>query len=89
MKASNRLHARLMCAASALALTLGTAAHAEVRQFDIPAGSLGDALAAFGMQSDLTVVTTSDITRSKSSQAIAPSPQPSDTLKAIEPHSAA
>ncbi|HEX5775588.1 MAG TPA: TonB-dependent receptor plug domain-containing protein, partial [Caulobacteraceae bacterium] len=69
-----------MCAASALALTLGTAAHAEVRQFDIPAGSLGDALAAFGMQSDLTVVTTSDITRSKSSQAIAVAAEPETAL---------
>jgi len=72
MKSSyRRLNTRLLCGAGAAAiLAMASVAHAEVRQFDIPAQSLGEALARFGTQSDLTIVSTTALTRSKSSQAV-------------------
>src|SRR5690348_14046601 len=76
-----RLNTRLLCGAGAAAiLAMASVAHAEVRQFDIPAQSLGEALAKFGSQSDLTIVSTSALTKAKSSQAITGSIEPEMAL---------
>ncbi|HEX6860793.1 MAG TPA: TonB-dependent receptor [Caulobacteraceae bacterium] len=72
---------RLLCAASATAIIMSaSAASAEVRQYDIPSQALGDALARFGAQSDVSVVTTSEITRTKTSQAFSGEAEPEVAL---------
>jgi len=74
-------HRRLLCAVSAAAILAGAgAANAEVRQYDIPSQALGDALARFGAQSDVSVVTTSEITRTKTSQALSGEAEPEVAL---------
>jgi outer membrane receptor protein involved in Fe transport len=78
---SKGLSARLMCGAGVAAiLAFASQAQAEVKQFDIPALSLGEALARFGTQSDLTVVTTTELTRTKSSQAVSGAVEPEIAL---------
>ena len=72
---------RLLCAASAAAiLTAAGAVRAEVREYDIPSQALSEALARFGAQSDVTVVTTSEITGAKSSRAFIGKAEPEVAL---------
>ena len=81
ISSSKRLSARLLCGVGAAAvLAFAGQARAEVRQFDIPSLSLGEALARFGAQSDLAVVTTTEITKAKNSQAVSGSVEPEIAL---------
>jgi iron complex outermembrane receptor protein len=76
-----RLDVRLLCGAGAAALlSMSGAAHAEVRQFELPSQPLGEALAKFGAQSDRTIVSTTELTRTRSSQAVSGAVEPEMAL---------
>ena len=76
-----RLDVRLLCGAGAAALmAMAGAAHAEARQFEIPAQPLGEALVRFGSQSDQTIVTTTELTKTKTSRPVSGSAEPDEAL---------